>query len=710
MIHRPGATPSEQDRFWPWWYQPFIATAVVATLSITVTGLLIRPGETFSPSPAFALTYGLVPTGILVSILMTSRHPAPAAIAAALFLDVEALLTAWTLVLGMAYAILFPMIGVAILITFARGRVVGLGFVLAGVTSVAGVTLSYTIGPIATLPKIGFLPLTVANVAVYVTFGLVHLRLLDRHRIDALAAARAELASRRAAENLLGAIVDSSPVPIQAYDADGRVMLWNTASERTFGWTAAEVMGNPQPPALVPEDDLGDSAARFGRMLSGDVVAGDRVRRVTQDGRELWIDLYSAPLTDAEGRIIGVAGQMVDVTDRVTLDNRLRQAAKMEAIGTLAGGVAHDFNNLLTAIRGYAELALESLGGADGNGRRPDGDVAAEAARDLEEVIGAADRATALTRQLMAFARKAVAEPRVLSPADVIARFGPLLGRLLGERVDLRIDLAADAGRIVADPAQLEQIILNLAVNARDAMPEGGELRIAAAAVQVGPGGRGHPDARPGSFVEITVADQGAGMDDATMARIFEPFFTTKEPGRGTGLGLATVFGIVQASNGWIEVDSNPGAGTTFRLYFPRVPDSDATETDAGGGAPLPAGTETVLLVEDDDKVRGVARRWLEGLGYRVLEASGGAEALELALSYAGPIDILVTDVVMTGMQGPELVADLARIRPETKALLCSGFPGAASTGVGALPDLPLLNKPYTRESLAMAVQEVLRS
>jgi two-component system cell cycle sensor histidine kinase/response regulator CckA len=710
MIHRPVANPAEQDRFWPWWYQPFIVAGVVATLSITVAGLLIRPGEGLMLSPSFVLTYGLVPAAILVSILMTGRHGPAAAIAAALLLDVEALLTASFLVLGMAYAVLFPVIGVAILITFARGRVVGLAFILAGATSVAGVTLSYLTGPVSTLPKIGFIPLTVANVAVYVTFGLVHLRLLDRHRIGAINAARAELASRRATENLLGAIVESSPVPIQAYDADGHVVLWNTASERTFGWSATEVMGGPQPATLVPADELEASTARFARMLSGEVVAGDRVRRVTQDGRELWVDLYSAPLADNEGRIIGVAGQMVDVTDRVTLDNRLRQTAKMEAIGTLAGGVAHDFNNLLTAIRGYAELALATLGGEGGNGIGPECDAAKEAARDLTEVIGAADRASALTRQLMAFARKAVIEPRVLAPADVIARFGPLLRRLLGERVDLRIGLAADTGRIVADPAQLEQVILNLAVNATDAMPDGGELTIATAAVEVDPDSHGHPDARAGSFVEITVADQGVGMDDATMARIFEPFFTTKEPGRGTGLGLATVFGIVQASNGWIEVDSNPGSGTTFRLYLPRVSDSGSAEADTGDGSPLPAGTETVLLVEDDDKVRQVGRRWLEGLGYRVLEASGGDEALDLARSYGGPIDVLVTDVVMTGMQGPELVGKLAQLRPETKALLCSGFPGAASTGVESLPDLPLLSKPYTRESLARAVQDLLRS
>src|SRR5205809_3987276 len=379
-------------------------------------------------------------------------------------------------------------------------------------------------------------------------------------------------------------------------------------------------------------------------------------------------------------------------------EERLRQAQKMEAVGRLAGGVAHDFNNLLTVITSYSDLLLEDLGPDD-----PKRD-------DVGQIRQAAEGAAALTRQLLAFSRQQVLEPKVLDLKATVAATEKLLKRLIGEDVQLTTFLAPDLGVVKADPGQIEQIIINLAVNARDAMPTGGRLTIEAANVDMDETYvRGHAPAGPGRYVMLALSHTGIGMDQQTKARIFEPFFTTKEPGKGTGLGLATVYGIVKQSGGFIWVYSEPGHGTTFKIYLPQV--EAPLEGRAVGAAPgdLPRGTETILLVEDAAAVRAVTRQVLERQGYTVLEAAHGAAALQTAAGHPGPIHLLLTDVVMPVLSGRQLADQLARLRPDAKVLYASGYTDDAVVRHGVLEaGISYLQKPFTADSLARKVREVL--
>ncbi|HET7703505.1 MAG TPA: ATP-binding protein [Candidatus Limnocylindrales bacterium] len=411
-----------------------------------------------------------------------------------------------------------------------------------------------------------------------------------------------------------------------------------------------------------------------------------------------WVMSNGIAERDEAGRIWRIRGTMQDVTEHRRLEEQLRQSQRLEAIGQLAGGIAHDFNNLLTAIRGYAELARSGL------------EPGHEVAGDLDHVVAAADRARELVGQLLAFSRKQVLEPRVIDPGAAVEGIVPLLRRLLGEGIQLTARSDADLGRITVDPGQLGQVIVNLAVNARDAMPRGGNLVIETTNVELDAAyAANHPDASAGRHVVIAVSDNGHGMDAATRARAFEPFFTTKPAEQGTGMGLATVYGIVHQSGGSIYLYSEPGRGTTFKLYFPRT---DQPLTDV---ATVPApkrrvtGTETILLVEDDDDVRSFARRVLSGAGFTVLDADRGSTALELAARVRGPIHLLLTDAVMPGFDGLELAERLVAVRPGLRVLCVSGFSehavlqhGAATLGMAFLP------KPYRAEDLLGRVRAVL--
>lgn len=687
------------DVVWPGWYRRLVVGAVLVASGLAALGWWLGPPN--GPPAALVLSQLIVPGAISVAVFAGGSGRWKYVFAAALLIDLEALFASALAPIGLAYAVLFPVVGVALLVGAVGGRALIAGFIAAGSTSLVGVTIALLFGPASHEPRIGVPIVTLAITAIFIGVGLVHLGLLYKDRMRALASARDDLASRRAAEDLLAAIVDSTPVPTQAFDADGNVILWNPASERLFGWKRSEVVGGRIPAEMDPPDAPLPVTARIGQTLAGEVVRGDRVRRLTKDGREVWIDIYASPIHDADGKPIGVAGQTVDVTERIALDARLRQAAKMEAIGVLAGGIAHDFNNMLTAIRGYADLARTEVplsGEVDVAGVRD----------DLTQVILAADRASELTRQLLAFARKTVLEPRVLDPVAVVSGFAPMVRRLLGEDVDLVLEFGPEAGLAKVDPAQLEQVILNLAVNGRDAMPAGGQLRIDISNVTLGDDyTAGHPDARPGPYVRLTVADTGVGMDEETRSHVFEPFFTTKGPGQGTGMGLATVFGVVKMSDGSIDFRSEPGKGTTFDLYFPRIPAGAAPAVSAEPPDETPRGSETILFVEDDPAVRPFGRRCLAGLGYTVLEASSGAEALSVVGSFEGSIDLLLSDVVMPGMQGPELARRLSELRPGLRVLYCSGFhqnPAATDGASGSA----YLAKPYSRESLARAVRASL--
>ena len=515
--------------------------------------------------------------------------------------------------------------------------------------------------------------------------------------LDITGRRQAEEALRRANDRL-EAVIQAAPLAIFSLDSAGRVATWNPAAERLFGWTVAEVLGRPLP--IVPGDDQDACRAMQRRVLQGESLTGIEMVRLKKDGATVTVNLFAAPLHDAAGHSTGVLALLEDMTGVKRLEQQFLQAQKMEAVGRLAAGVAHDFNNLLTAILGSSEFLLEIL---------PAGHAGRE---DAEETKKAALRAADLTRQLLAFSRQQVLAPRVLSANDVVAGMDKMLRRVIGDDVDLRTVLAADIGAVRADPGQLEQVIVNLAVNARDAMPHGGKLTIETANVVLGEVyAAGHVVVTPGSYVMVALSDTGTGMDADTQARAFEPFFTTKPKGRGTGLGLATVYGIVQQSGGYVWLYSEVGRGTTVKIYLPRL----AAGPELMAAAPAPEvgslrGSESILLVEDQEEVRALTRRILEKWGYRVLVAATGAEAVVLAEQH-GAIELLVTDVVMPGMSGSELGTRLGPLYPSMKVLYLSGYTDEAILHQGLLePGVAFLQKPFTPESLARKVREVLGS
>jgi nitrogen-specific signal transduction histidine kinase/ActR/RegA family two-component response regulator len=389
----------------------------------------------------------------------------------------------------------------------------------------------------------------------------------------------------------------------------------------------------------------------------------------------------------------------LDITDRKQLEEQLRQSQKMEAVGRLAGGIAHDFNNLLMVIQGYADLLAERL---------PAGDPLR---RNAEQIQTASQRATSLTRQLLAFSRKQMLAPKVISVQSILGDMERILRRLIGEDIQLETSSAPDVGLIKADRSQIEQVILNLAVNARDAMPQGGRLTIETANVDLDASYARSPVVlAPGKYVMLAVTDNGCGMDAETQTHIFEPFFTTKEKGKGTGLGLATVYGIVKQSGGYVWVYSEPGRGTSFKIYLPMVENVEEPGRDNRGDPQSSGrGTETILLVEDEKGVRELAREYLEMSGYTVIEAEDGHTALELAAMHSGTIHLLMTDVVMPGISGRELADRVKRIRPKIQVLYMSGYTDQAVVHHGILDmDAVLLQKPFTMATLSSKLREIL--
>jgi PAS domain S-box-containing protein len=428
---------------------------------------------------------------------------------------------------------------------------------------------------------------------------------------------------------------------------------------------------------------------------SGEWTAEYRVIR--PDGRTVFVADRAVAFRDEAGRLQRVVGSRRDQTEHRELEAQLRQAQKLEAVGRLAGGVAHDFNNILSAIIGYAQLLAEDL---------PAGTASVE---DVGEILRAAGRARDLTRQLLAFSRRQVLNARVLEVNDVVRGVEKMIGRLLGEDVDFALRLAPDAGRVRADAGQLEQVLMNLAVNARDAMPRGGRLTIETRAVTLDATyTRTHESVVPGRYVLITVSDTGEGMTPEVRARLFEPFFTTKEQGKGTGLGLATVYGIVKQSGGWIWVYSEPGLGATFKVYLPLV-DEAAAPAAITPAAPVRGNGQTVLLVEDDAAVRRVTGEMLSRWGYTVLSAERGDAALALVAAHGGPIDLLLTDVVMPELSGPQLARVIQGMRPGLKVLFMSGYADAAIVRHGLLDEgAAFIQKPVAPEALARRVREVI--
>lgn len=494
----------------------------------------------------------------------------------------------------------------------------------------------------------------------------------------------------------LSLAVEQSPIAVVMTDVAGTIEYVNTAFTVNTGYSAAEVVGKN--PRLLQSGDTPVDVYRdlWKTIMDGRVWRGELVNR-RKDGTRYTDAMWVYPIKDADGRVIRMLALKEDVTRQRSLELQLRQAQRMESIGRLAGGVAHDFNNVLTAIFGYAELMAEGF--APGTHER----------EDLEEIRKAAQRASGLTRQLLAFSRQQVLQPVVLNLNELIENLQKMLGRMIGEDVKLALALAPDIGNVRADPGQIEQVLMNLVVNARDAMPKGGSLLIETANVTLDEQyALEHQPVIPGAYVLTAVSDTGTGIPPDVAARIFEPFFTTKEVGKGTGLGLSTVYGIVKQSGGYIWVYSEPEEGTTFKVYLPRV------DAPADAGAPVlrpdhVTGTETILLAEDDETLRELTRNILAKLGYQVLDAPNPEAAQALAARHRGPIHLLLTDVVMPGASGRDLAREMTKVRPDTKVLFISGYTGEAMIQHGLLdPGLNYLQKPYTPTVLATRVREVL--
>ncbi len=482
------------------------------------------------------------------------------------------------------------------------------------------------------------------------------------------------------------------------------ITFWNRSAESTFGYTEQEVLGRPIV-NLIGESDRAAWKAALPSPAADEVTFGHiiEVTGMRKDGGRFPCEFSLAVLHSAEGTAFTAVVR--DVMERKQSqdqlkqrDEQLRQAQKMEAIGRLAGGVAHDFNNLLMAIRGYAEMIAQNL---------PSGD---ERKSDAEEILRASDRAAGLTRQLLAFSRREVITQQAVALDQLVQNMQAMLQRLIGADIQMNTEIWPDLTPVLADSTQLEQILVNLVVNARDAMPKGGRITVELRNVELDKiGVAAHPGLQPGDYVEMSVSDTGTGMDAETMSRIFEPFFTTKEAGKGTGLGLATVYGIVQQNNGAIEVQSRIGHGTTFYIYLPRA--TDLGKPAPMKGAALPAGNETILLVEDDDRVRALVSNMLRKNGYTVLLASAGDQALEIAARHRGRIHLLLTDVVMPGLNGRILSERLTAARPDTRVLYMSGYSDDAILRHGVRRAAAhFIQKPFSIDALTHKIRETLNA
>jgi two-component system, cell cycle sensor histidine kinase and response regulator CckA len=527
---------------------------------------------------------------------------------------------------------------------------------------------------------------------------------LTKGQIDAVvdAAHQVPLLLRRAQEALRESeeryrhIVETASEGICSLDAELRITFANGAFARMLGCTPEELLGAPTERYVFPAE-LDESRRHMDARRQG--VAEQYERRLQRkDGKECWCLVSGAPILDSDGRFAGSLGMFTDITDRRRLEEQLRQSQKMDAIGRLAGGVAHDFNNLLTVILGYSDVLLQGL----------EPGLLHEA---TQEVRQAGERAAALTRQLLAFSRKQTLVPEVLDLGDVVSGLSTMVVRLIGEDVKVSVVVSPGLGRVKADRGQLEQVVVNLAVNARDAMPKGGSLIFELQNVELDDAyAATHAEVKPGPYVLLAISDTGTGMNAETQKRVFEPFFTTKETGKGTGLGLSTVHGIVHQSGGAIDVYSEPGQGTTFKVYLPRFADEAAVRRPVSGDHPAQrAAFETVLVVEDEAAIRQLTRLILQKAGYTVLLAESPVAAERIAGSHPGPIHLVLTDVVMPGMRGPELAERLLRLRPDLRVLYMSGYTDDAIAHHGLLDaGTEFLQKPFTPLRLTQKVREVL--
>ncbi|MEO8370340.1 MAG: PAS domain S-box protein [Candidatus Solibacter sp.] len=500
-------------------------------------------------------------------------------------------------------------------------------------------------------------------------------------------------------EGLLVALLESASQAIVCIDRGGRIVLANRRAGEMFGYSVKELLG-ARVELLLPESKRAAHGLQreeyFERPRARPMGIGLDLSGRRRDGVEFPLEVSLSTVKTEEG-VFGIAF-ISDITKRKNLEEQLMQSQKMEAVGRLAGGVAHDFNNMLTVIAGYNRMILDELSTLD------------PLRGYAEEILKAADRAGALTNQLLAFSRRQILQTRVMSLNEAVGQTENMLRRLIGEDVQIVMNLAPDAGNIRSDPHHIEQAIVNLALNSRDAMPGGGRIIIETSNVEIDDTYiKTHMGVTPGDFVMVAVSDTGEGMDSATRQNIFEPFFTTKKRGKGTGLGLATVYGTVKQCGGDIWVYSEPGQGTTFKLYFPRVlePAAEGYQRDA---EPSKAnGGETLMLVEDETQVRELTARMLKNLGYKVLTASGGDEAIRIAATHSGKISLLISDVVMPNMSGKQVADAMVVLRPGIRVLYLSGYTEHTVVHHGVLDsNVDFLAKPFSREALSQKVQEIL--
>jgi PAS domain S-box-containing protein len=537
------------------------------------------------------------------------------------------------------------------------------------------------------------------------TFVLSAIRdISDRKRMaEELRRANEEL-HRKTAEQLgeyrarLASIIDSSEDAILSKDLNGLITSWNRGAEHIYGYTHEEAVGKHMS-LLTPGDRTDEIPEILRKIERGETVEHHESVRVTKDGRQLNVSISVSPLRDATDKVVGASVIARDITAQKRSEGQLRQAQKMEAIGRLAGGVAHDFNNILGIINACTEFLRDRI------------DPAAEPSLYVENIKKASDRGRALTKQLLAFSRTSAIQPRVLDLNERLRDISKLLRPLLGDDVEILIVPKSASAVVEADPGQLDQIVVNLAVNARDAMPRGGKFILETGLVKLDEDfAEQHQAMAAGKYILLTVSDTGTGMDETTRSRIFEPFFTTKGTGKGTGLGLATVYGIVKQSAGHILVYSEPGHGTTFKIYLPsaehKIGIGSGTEVETVRPKRRAA---TILLVEDDEIMRSLTRQLLQEHGYTVVEADDGKSALEWAESHPDPFDLLLTDVVMRRMSGPELVERLHPSRPDLKVVYMSGYTGELIAEREMVKrGITLLEKPFTRTALLNTIHATL--
>ncbi len=526
----------------------------------------------------------------------------------------------------------------------------------------------------------------------------------DRKRIeDELARTNEELGRRKDRQlweyqNRLALVVDSSHDAIIGKNLDGVITSWNKGAERIYGYKAEEVIGRPIE-LLAPPDRKEEITKILADIRAGRQVEHFETIRVTKDGRHLYVSISVSPIREAGGEIVGASTIARDVTTQKKTEEQLRQGQKMEAVGRLAGGVAHDFNNILGIITSCTELL------------RPHISSAALPVELAGYIRDACKRGSSLTRQLLAFSRRQQpVQARVVELNERLQDVSKLLRPLMGDDVSVVFVPRSESAFVEADPGQLDQILLNLAVNSRDAMEKGGKFVIETDTADFDEAFvRQHPPMQPGRYVLLAVSDNGSGMDEATRSRIFEPFFTTKEVGKGTGLGLATVYGIVKQNGGHIWVYSEVGHGTTFKIFLPSADEKAGMAREVAEEVAFPRGEgSTILLVEDDPIMRRLTRQMLQDQGYFVIEAHDGKSALELATSHQGSLDLVLTDVVMPGVSGPELVLRLMDSHPETRFLYMSGYTGELVAEHGLAEGVALLEKPFTRAALLTTIEKAL--